>query len=347
VDARPTLPDEIGVGLDGPDAAAFVGWPCPLCGSAASRPVCRTRDYNWGLPGRFTYVACRDCGLVRQDPRPPDASLPGLYPRHYGAAVPEATDEPAVKIEAPVHRHRARLIERYRRPPGSIFDIGCGSGFFLRFMRDRGWKAGGLEAAAEHVAYARDALGLTGVSRGSWPVASGADAGADVVCLFHVIEHLPDPIEALRRTRSLLRPAGILVVETPNVDGWPVRVFGSYCTVFDAPRHLCLFSRPTLARTTEAAGFRVLGLETFSPSTLEYTESLRYALQGLRLRRYPPKAPGETPGPAPTRRAEAPVAESRALRLVHRGERLAARTVNAVARIAGQGCNLLMVARPA
>ena len=288
---------------------------------------------------------------MRQNPRPAREHIPSLYPEHYGSAVHDREENPSAKIEAPVHRYRGRAIERFKTARGSILDVGCGSGFFLEFMRRRGWDVGGVESAEEHVAYARDRLGLKSVAHTTWPAEKRLDLRADAVSMFHVIEHLPDPIGALSRAKEVLAEDGVLIVETPNVESWPMRLFGRYCTQFDAPRHFCLFSRATLKQCAQRAGFEVVETTTFSPTTMEYTESLRYLVQAVGLKRYRAEAAAEEPAPFAERlggkRSEAapPRLSEMMLDVVHAGERLSVRAVESLARMTNHGCNLFMVAR--
>jgi SAM-dependent methyltransferase len=171
----------------------------------------------------------------------------------------------------------------------------------------------------------------------------------DVITMFHVIEHLWDPVAALAAAASLLKPSGILVVETPNVESWPARIFGRHWVTLDAPRHLALFSENGLSRSVRRAGFDVLRLASYSPSTLEYGESLRYAVVNNRLRRRDPadaflpmsgvtEAPGGMTPPFPDPR-------SRIKRHLQRAENFLYRAVNLLADRWGAGCNLLLVAR--
>jgi SAM-dependent methyltransferase len=77
--------------------------------------------------------------------------------------------------------------------------------------------------------------------------------------MWDVLEHLPDPVAALRRIADLLRPGGRLVVNTPLEDGWDARWLGQRWPGWDAPRHLAVFSHRTLADALTRAGFRVVG----------------------------------------------------------------------------------------
>ncbi len=333
-------------GLRQADESHFVYGACPLCGGEDSEKYCSTRDYNWQIPGEFSYVGCQDCGLVRQDPRPVREHIPSLYPPHYGTAVREPNQDPSAKISTAVHRYRASNIERSATVPGFIFDIGCGGGFFLEFMRQRGWRVGGVESAKEHVDYATDQLGLNNITRSAWPMETKLPVRADAVCMFHLLEHLLEPVEALARTKDFLAPGGVVVVETPNVESWPMRIFGQYCTQFDAPRHLSLFSQATLRQCAERAGLDVVETRTFSPTTMEYTESLRYLAQALGLRKYPdPSSSANGGSEREVARGSRSSSQKPLMRLLHTGERLFVRACNTAAQMTNHGCNLFLIAR--
>ena len=82
--------------------------------------------------------------------------------------------------------------------------------------------------------------------------------------MFHVLEHLPDPVSYVNAARGLLAPGGRLVVQTPNLDCWQYRVFGDRWSGLDVPRHLYNFRRRDLLRMLEACGFRIVRVKHFS-----------------------------------------------------------------------------------
>ena len=322
---------------------------CPLCKGEQSQLLLRSKDYNWGTPGVFKYVKCRGCGLVYENPRPTPDGIIQLYPRYYGTTIRDPSAAPEGKINAPIHSVRAQLIEHFvPAVPGSIFDIGCGSGFFLEFMRRRGWWVSGIDPSAEHIRYAKCSLGLRNIHYGSWPLDAGIRTQVDVVTLFHVIEHIPSPVYALSALKEVLRQGGIAVIETPNVESWPTKLFGSRWVTLDAPRHVGLFSKQTLRYCLKKAGFEPLMLKTLSPSTMEYTESIRYVLQDFGLRRYN-KDPVASPSKSETdkkRQTRGRFFYRNSLkRSCHKSEDLFFRGLNKLAALFDAGCNLLIVAQ--
>jgi SAM-dependent methyltransferase len=84
-----------------------------------------------------------------------------------------------------------------------------------------------------------------------WP-----DASFDLVLMNHSLEHMPDPMVALSRARTLLRPGGSLIVAVPNWRSWQRRAFGTYWLHVDLPRHLAHYSSDALHAAARDAGFR-------------------------------------------------------------------------------------------
>ena len=221
-------------------------------------------------------------------------------------------------------------------------------------MRRRGWSTLGIEPAQELVEYSTDVLGLPNIICAAWPPELELDFRADVVCMFHVIEHLLDPLDALAKTNQVLADDGLLVLETPNIESLARILFGKRCTQYDAPRHICLFARRTLALCLEKAGFEIMWTVIYSPTVLEYTESLRYLVKDLGLRRYRDKnaakemeASGENVAdfsPKPDRIQSFP-SRKLALQLFHDLERTFFRTIDFGAQVVGKGCNILAIAK--
>lgn len=136
-----------------------------------------------------------------------------------------------------------------------VIDIGCGDARFVRFARDAGCTAVGTDVDPVAV-MAAQATGLQ--------VLQGDCAGAlktfgpcsfDYVTLSHVIEHVHEPAKTFRDAYALLRPGGVLWIETPNVRALGHRIFHDRWRDLDPPRHLCIFSMSALVGMAESAGF--------------------------------------------------------------------------------------------
>lgn len=226
---------------------------CPACGAAAWDPLYEKRGH--------AYVECRDCGLARLDPVPDPAEARSLYDRGYFTGEVEG-GYPDYVGDAAVHRRNAaarmRRIERaWGGPPGRLLDVGCAVGFVLEAARDRGWETVGVEASDFAADWARRRLGLD--VRGDLESVGRREGGFDVVTFFQVVEHLADPAATVREAVRLLRPGGIVMVESWDRDAWVARASGRHWQQITPPTVIYLLSRETTAGLLERCGLDVTG----------------------------------------------------------------------------------------
>ncbi len=230
-------------------AGAGLTVPCAVCGSAAAIPQWGVRDMLLGSPGLFKIVRCPQCGTLRMSPRPPFTerrkAFSDLYPL-FDWALGRKQAEPRERIA----RFSAQISEiNARHRPGRLLDVGCGDGYFMLGMKERGWQVRGIELNGNVAAYARGELGLD--------VAGGAEHEAewggpyDCITLFGVLEDVDDPNACLQRCALNLAPGGLLVVQTHNIRSWEARFFGPAWFNIEAPRHVWHFLPPSLRRLLE------------------------------------------------------------------------------------------------
>lgn len=159
-------------------------------------------------------------------------------------------------------RERRLAVERHRRP-GTLLDVGCGTGEFLRTMAAAGWAVSGVEPSEAAAGCAQELK----VHRGGLEDAGFGPGAFGVITLWQVLEHLPDLNGELGRIRASLKDDGVLIVSVPNIRSLQAAAGGSVWFHLDLPRHLWQFSPETLARLLDQAGFRVRALGHYS---LEY-----------------------------------------------------------------------------
>ncbi len=203
-------------------------------------------------------MVCQGCGLARTDPLPDPEELAGFYRENYRLLY-KRTCQPRpyhVLRAARVARERIERMRELLAPGKDILDAGCGGGEFLYLLRAAGCCVTGVEPNAGYAAHAREELGLdvhVGLI-GDQPFPPGSFDG---ITLFHVLEHLPAPVESLSRLAAWLRTEGFLAVEVPNFE-----------STLEHPRHrfhrahLFCFSPVTLTRCGELAGLSVVRSET-------------------------------------------------------------------------------------
>lgn len=271
---------------------------CNLCGGNDTKLLFKTKDRNWLTEGSFSLVRCKGCGLVYLSPRPEHQEIAKYYPSHYFSKA-YGTVKLTAAYQSMMERsfeYRLKQIIKYKKG-GRILDIGCGEGYFLKFLSERNWQTYGLELSEIAAKYAREVLGMN-VFIGQLKEASYPDRFFDVITLYDVFEHLYNPSRLPLEIRYILKEDGILLISVPNFDSLERIIFNERWHAIDAPRHLFHFNERLLKLILKKNGFRILRLYTTSTRegerTWGYTESLRYLLMDYHL--YPPKKVANSEG---------------------------------------------------
>jgi len=236
------------------------GPACPVCASPVLPALQDRPDREYGVATRLRYWRCRGCGHVFAAPVPSEL-LPSFY-ASYSTHRVEGIAYPGfwrvMRWLTPNRRPTAAIrgLPHLRRD-AAILDYGCGGGALLNALQAQGFVSlAGYDfdpkAAARHL------QGVTFFESES----SLRRARFDIIILNHVIEHLEDPRAALQMLLSVLRPAGRIVLRTPNSESFLARLFGTYWRGWETPRHLNVFNRESLARLAASAGCGVVLLET-------------------------------------------------------------------------------------
>jgi 2-polyprenyl-3-methyl-5-hydroxy-6-metoxy-1,4-benzoquinol methylase len=334
---------------------------CAVCGADAYEPLVVRNGHQ--------VVRCRQCRLVYVSPGPRSrAPIDALYTdESYSAGQVSKASSAARMREA---AWRLDRLERHVEQRGRLLDVGCSAGSFLIAARDRGWDVRGIDVSPAAVNHAHRAHGLD-VSVATVEASGFARHSFDVVTVFECIEHMLDPRAALDAAAGLLRDDGVLVITTPNVDGFVPRV--TYWTLGRTlgawehptpPHHLYQFSRRTLTSLLHDTGFGVAACET-RPMGLRYTvKEMESAIVEALWRRFSAPArqrPGSD-GPARGGATSAPRASSEGQPAAPGGiaarlRRLARRAVSALCwavglalyavpvRALGAGDSMIVVAR--
>jgi len=230
---------------------------CGVCGSTGLIPLFEARDRNFRTTDQvFVVHRCPACGIAQTLPMPSQDQLAGFYPPAYYPTGGMKPDYYRRRI-LPAQQEKLDLLLRFRSS-GRLLDAGCGAGFFVRAAADGGFQAEGLEMSADAVAFGIRENGVR-ITHGNLLEAHFPHGSFDVVTLWHVLEHLPRPVETLRRVRMLLSEGGILVTAVPNFASLQARVFRSRWYHLEVPRHLYHFTPNALRRLLEAEHFHVVG----------------------------------------------------------------------------------------
>jgi SAM-dependent methyltransferase len=239
------------------------------------------QDLQFFVPGEFPIVRCARCGLVYLSPQPSAAVLVRHYPPRYFEVYTSAAErliaEGRVREDGYVRRLSRLSVMRTleSRTGRTVLDIGCGCGLFLFSMASSGWRVAGLEPSEQAVAFATQRLGLDQIGRGDVTSADFSGEQFDLVTMWHVLEHVADPLDTLRRLHPWLRSDGLLAVCVPNIQSLQARVFRRYWFHLDVPRHLVHYSPVTLQFLLGRAGFEIVERELGCDNTTGWHNSLR------------------------------------------------------------------------
>ncbi len=223
-------------------------------------------DRLHNLPGEFRIVRCRHCGLMRTNPRPTAETIGFYYPDDYGpyqCTRVDLSNVSARRFYSYLKRRGRTLLQLNTQClpnllPGRILEIGCASGSFMHEMAAKGWEVEGIEFSS-HAAESARALG--------YPVYAGALESApdpkkryDLVVGWMVMEHLHDPVGALKKLHKWVKPGGWLAVSVPNAAALEFKFFKNAWYALQLPTHLYHYTPQTLGLVLQKGGWRMESL---------------------------------------------------------------------------------------
>ena len=226
---------------------------CDVCGGLVSTEI-------W-VKDSYRLVRCAGCGLVYVANPPTAEQLQQLYSFESGY------HQELVKSDRDIAQHegeaRANLDSLVKSAkPGLLLDVGCSTGLFLLEAQRVGWQVRGLEYSPDSARIAREQNKLD-VAQGALVKGKYAPESFDVVTMWDVIEHLPSPSAAMDVVMEILKPGGLFIAKTPNVDGLYPKASLSVAGKVgfwghpEPPGHLYQFSTKTLAKLFTDKGLEV------------------------------------------------------------------------------------------
>jgi len=210
----------------------------------------------------FRVLKCRTCSLVFVHPVPDDQVLSSHYDEdYYDDWIHAQKDRRLTMWTKRLERLNAYGVK------GHLLDVGCGDGAFLSLAQEQGWEVMGTEISPYAARYAGIRLGVN-IFCGELTGAGFPDQSFDAVTLWHVWEHVTNPMVYLLEVRRILKPSGLMILAVPNVHDWfmqvayrvvkgrPLKLFSKT----DREVHLYHFSDTTIRTYLRKAGFRCLSI---------------------------------------------------------------------------------------
>lgn len=232
--------------------------PCPACGAEDVGTGAFKGASEDSLASLFQVRRCRSCGLGFTFPPPSEDQLAAAYPESYLGDTRRTLEEylaGTLQTSRSWRREteKVRFVESHCAG-GRILDVGCADGKFLWALSADRWQRWGVERSAETVRIVQERLSDLKLLAGGIFNRDLQESSFDVITLWHVLEHLPEPERTIERLAALLRPEGTLIVVVPNLSSLQARLFGRYWYGLDLPRHLFHYSPATLERLMTGAG---------------------------------------------------------------------------------------------
>lgn len=223
---------------------------CPICKSTL-QTFLKTKDhFNTGEA--FTLDQCPCCQLLVTNPQP-EPSESGKYysSENYLSHHAENKNPLSVlyrKIRYYNINSKIKLIFKYSSGT-RVLDYGCGTGDFLQGCLQRGWTVNGMEPDKDARRIASNKI-----NKSVFSSRDQIEETYDIITLWHVLEHLHDPVDALRYLKERLGYTGRIILALPNYKSPDASFYQSFWAGYDVPRHLFHFTQSTVSRLASETG---------------------------------------------------------------------------------------------
>ena len=195
-----------------------------------------------------------DTGLHFVHPQPSSDEIAAIYNKDYFAKGNKYA--PSVKgIERPqlVNDKRRIKMIKHHVSSGRLLDVGCAKGDFLGVAKDSGFEVSGVEVSEYAALEAKEKYGIP-VEIGTLEQARFEEASFDIITLWDVIEHLPNPHDTISYVSRFLKPGGFFFVSTGDISSMYARTIGKHWHLMTPPEHLFFFTPDSISALLEEHG---------------------------------------------------------------------------------------------
>lgn len=224
---------------------------CPYCQSKSSIYF-HSKDFNRNITQEtFDHYLCSKCNLIFIEPIP--LKLADYYPGDYHS-VPESSDY--LETNSAHESYKIEIVQNYASK-GKLLEIGPSYGSFTYLAKKAGFEVDAIEMNIQCCQFLNEVIGVNAINSDNPISALQQLKSYDVITLWHVLEHLPDPWATLDAICTKLSSGGILVLSTPNPSAFQFKIMGRYWPHIDAPRHLMLIPMSLLVEKMNMQGMEV------------------------------------------------------------------------------------------
>ena len=231
---------------------------CPICSGKSHKKHVTGKDHNVSEK-IFTVTECLNCGFRFTNPRPKEKYIYKYYQSKNYISHSSTKKGLINKVY-----HLVRSYQFYKKKEviqssskikkGKILDIGCGTGDFLKYMDSSGWETDGVETDKGAKIIAEKKLGKK--IKEKLDLISDEDK-YDVISMWHVLEHIYNVEDYLKRVNKLLKKGGVLIVGVPNCASYDAKKYKGNWVAYDLPIHLSHFRKNNIKELAKKSSFKL------------------------------------------------------------------------------------------
>lgn len=232
---------------------------CPICESSQIETIRTIKDHSHTLED-FPIVRCNECDFhFTQDIPDPKSIAPYYKSDNY---VSHSDTQKGLFFKA-YHYVRSYMLNKKKnlvqnvtsKKKGNLLDIGTGTGYFPNKMINSGWSAEGIEQDPETRKYAADKFNFK--VHNTPELYNLSPNSFDAVTMWHVIEHVHDLNDCVKKIHTILKEDGKLIVAVPNHKSFDANYYASFWAAWDIPIHLWHFHPESMKKLMEKHQFKI------------------------------------------------------------------------------------------
>ena len=242
---------------------------CPSCGTLESQAERTVMDHMVSKE-KFSLRSCLECGLLRTEPRPSMKDIGRYYDSPAYLSHTEQASGFFSKLYNVLRAYnslgKVRTLENavQKKPNISkLLDVGCGIGVFLEHAKYRKWNVFGVELNEKARKSAENRLKKS-IFEKIDDVKN--EEKFDAISLWHVLEHLSEPNEVLKKLHNHSVPGAALIIGLPNRESYDANYYQEFWAAYDVPIHFWHFTKRDVLQLAKSTGWEV---ETIKPMYLD------------------------------------------------------------------------------
>jgi SAM-dependent methyltransferase len=230
----------------------------PIC------PICKDKSRQVSLQVKYSYYQCINCETSFLYPCPSSEYLQEFYNTYHAFSGSYSFFEHRTSADFPA---KAEIVRKWLQKSNNcnestnVLDVGCGKGFFVKELLNLGFQAEGIDVSVSAIDIGRYSLGLKSLRAGLIEDQKDWHGRFDAVVSWATIEHLSDPQGYFRSIRQVLKPDGLLFLDTGLAADFVEKWTPGLTQWYESPEHLFVFSRKGLEKLLNQSGFVLLNVD--------------------------------------------------------------------------------------